>query len=172
MNHPAKPFSNANVHRLLKPVTCCEKNISNTYLFVIMTCWNWLTKGYFTFYWSDAAVDNNKKTPPTTRRRSQRMQTQEGTPLPTTTKQWGRQDAAEDEFNKDAPKLRLRKRRWYANNDNNKETQTSKMAVVDKILTKIFSLTVSKNKNEEWSVAIPYQVFFVLNYQRKCCVQK
>ena len=36
----------------------------------------------------------------------------------------------------------------------------------------IFSLTVSKNNNKEWSVAITYQIFFVLNYQRKCCVKK
>ena len=42
INLPDKPLANANVHRLLKPGTCFEKNstktISNTSLFVPMTC--------------------------------------------------------------------------------------------------------------------------------------
>ena len=36
INHPDKPLANENVHRLLKPGTFCEKNISQTLLNTVL----------------------------------------------------------------------------------------------------------------------------------------
>ena len=60
---------------------------------------------------------------------------------------------------------------WYINNKNNYGTPTVTIAIIEKRLTLFFSLTVSKNNNKEWSVALSYQIFFVLDYQKKCCVR-
>ena len=144
INHPAKPLDNSNVHRSIKPGTCCKNNIaqilSNTFLFVPMTCWNLRKRGNVSFDWGDAAAatatanNSNNKTPPT-RRRSRRTQPQEGTPMPTTKKQQCRQDTNTNNFNDEAPKLRCKQRWWYANNGNNYETSTATMEIIDKILT-------------------------------------
>ena len=128
INLPAKPLANSNIHRFLKPGTCCKnnsaKNLSKNSLFVTMTCWNLGTKGYVSFDWGDAAVNNNNKTQIPTRHRSRQTQPQEGTLMPKTTKQRCQRDTDAYDFDKEAPKLIFQQQQRDANNENNKASQT------------------------------------------------
>ena len=112
-----------------------------------------------------------KHTQPSTRHRRKPMQPQEGTLLPTSITQQRWIDNGDIEFHNEAPYSRRQQQWWYSNNDNDNKTPMERMAVLDKILAWFFSLSVSKNKSKEWGVAITYQNFFVLNYQKKCCVE-
>ena len=125
-----------------------------------MTCWNLWTKGYVSFDRVDAADNNNDKTPMETRRSTQWTQTQEGTLLPTTTKQKRRQYADAKNFDGDAPNLRSKQRWWYTNNGNDYGTTTATMEIIGKILTYFLVLTFKKlTSNNE-----------VLQYLIKVCL--
>ena len=126
---PDKPLSNENLHRLLNPGTCYKNNsaktLSNNSLFVTMTFWNLGTKGCVSFDWGDADAAKNNNTPPTTRHRSQRTQSQEGTSLPTSTKQRQQRDSNDADLGDYAPKLRLQQLWQDSNNNNNSKIATA-----------------------------------------------